>query len=202
MAVPLHSEQDEPQLIERAREGDLNAFNRLIETYERPVYNLCFRMLSSQQSAEDATQEAFISAFRSLASFRGGSFRSWLFRIASNACYDEMRRQKARPARSLDAPVGDDERQIDVAGESPTLDAHVENVELREALREALMELPEDQRLAVILCDVQGMDYAEIAEVTHTNLGTVKSRINRARSRLRELLKAKGELLPERLRQT
>lgn len=202
MAVPLHSEQNEPQLIERAREGDLDAFNRLVEAYERPVYNLCFRMLSSQQSAEDATQEAFISAFRSLASFRGGSFRSWLFRIASNACYDEMRRQKARPARSLDAPAGDDERQIDVADESLTLDEHVENAELGEALRDALMELPGDQRLVVVLCDVQGMDYAEIAAVTNTNLGTVKSRINRARSRLRDLLKERGELLPERLRRT
>lgn len=197
----MHAEQDESQLIRRARDGDLDAFNTLIEGYERPVYNLCFRMLSSQQPAEDAAQEAFISAYRSLASFRGGSFRSWLFRIASNACYDEMRRQKARPARSLDAPLSDD-RRIDVPDEAHTLDEHVENIELGEALREALMELPPEQRLVVVLCDVQGMDYAEIADVTSTNLGTVKSRINRARGRLREALQARPELLPTHLRQT
>jgi RNA polymerase sigma factor (sigma-70 family) len=202
MAVPLHAEQDESQLISRAREGELDAFNLLIEIYERPVYNLCFRMLSSEQAAEDAAQEAFISAFRSVASFRGGSFRSWLFRIASNACYDEMRRRRARPARSLDAPAGDDDRHIDVPGDVKSLDEHVQNVELHEALREALMDLPPDQRLAIVLRDVQGMDYDEIAEVTLTNLGTVKSRINRARSRLRTALLARPELLPSHLRQT
>lgn len=202
MTLPLHAEQDESQLIERARDGELDAFNLLIQTYERPVYNLCFRMLSSQQAAEDAAQEAFISAFRSLSSFRGGSFRSWLFRIASNACYDEMRRQKARPARSLDAPAGEGDRRIDVPDEAHSLDEHVQNVELREALRQALMELPPDQRLVIVLCDVQGMDYAEIADVTNTNLGTVKSRINRARLRLRGALQANAELLPSHLRQT
>lgn len=202
MAVPLHAEQDESQLIRRAREGELDAFNLLIELHERPVYNLCYRMLSSEQAAEDAAQEAFISAFRSLSSFRGGSFRSWLYRIAANACYDEMRRQKARPARSLDAPAGEGDRPIDVPDAAHSLDEHVENVELGEALRKALMELPADQRLVIILCDVQGMDYAEIAQVTNTNLGTVKSRINRARSRLREALQAEAELLPTHLRQT
>jgi RNA polymerase sigma factor (sigma-70 family) len=202
MAVPLHAEQDESQLIARAREGELDAFNLLIEIYERPVYNLCFRMLSSEQAAEDAAQEAFISAFRSVASFRGGSFRSWLFRIASNACYDEMRRRRSRPARSLDVPTDEDHRQIDVPSEMQGLDEHVQNAELREALREALMGLPPDQRLVIVLRDVHGMDYDEIAEVTDTNLGTVKSRINRARSRLRTALRARSELLPSHLRQT
>lgn len=202
MTVHLQPEQDESQLIRRAREGELDAFNLLIDAYERPVYNLCLRMLSSVQAAEDAAQEAFISAFRSLASFRGGSFRSWLFRIASNACYDEMRRQRARPVRSLDTPAGDDRPQIDVPSDAHSLDEHVQNVELREALRDALMELPPDQRLVIVLRDVQGMDYDEIAEVTNTNLGTVKSRINRARSRLRTALQTRSELLPSHLRQT
>lgn len=202
MTVHLHAEQDESQLIGRAREGELDAFNLLIDAYERPVYNLCLRMLSSVQAAEDAAQEAFISAFRSLASFRGGSFRSWLFRIASNACYDEMRRQRARPVRSLDTPAADDRPQMDFPSDAHSLDEHVQNVELREALRDALMELPPDQRLVIVLRDVQGMDYDEIAEVTNTNLGTVKSRINRARSRLRTALQTRSELLPSHLRQT
>lgn len=196
-------EQDEPLLIERAQQGDLAAFNCLVESYQRAVYNLCLRMLSSPQPAEDATQEAFISAYRSLDSFRGGSFRSWLYRIASNACYDEMRRQKARPARSLEAPAWPDEEiRLDVPDEGLSPEEHAQNAELRAALQAALMDLPEDQRLVVVLCDVQGMDYGEIAEITKTNLGTVKSRINRARSRLREALLKRGELLPSRLRQS
>lgn len=202
MTVPLHAEQDESQLIRRAREGELDAFNILVNIYQRTVYNLCYRMLSSEQAAEDAAQDAFISAFRSLASFRGGSFRSWLFRIASNACYDEMRRQRAKPARSLDAPSSEGDRSIDVPDDTQSLDEHVQNVELGEVLREALMDLAPDQRLVVILRDVQGMDYEEIAEVTDTNLGTVKSRINRARSRLRTALQARPELLPSHFRHT
>lgn len=205
MSIPLDQEKDESLLVERARSGELDAFNCLVEMYQRPVYNLCLRMLSSQQAAEDAAQEAFISAYRSLDSFRGGSFKSWLFRIASNACYDELRRLKARPSRPLDQGSprdGDDDRPLEIADDGMTPDEHMANVELGEALRWALMELPADQRLAVVLCDVQGFDYAEIAEITETSLGTVKSRINRGRSRLRDLMRERPELLPSRLRQS
>lgn len=198
----MQAERSEAHLIERAREGELDAFNLLVERYERSLYNLCLRMMSSPQSAEDATQEAFISAYRSLKSFRGGSFKSWLFRIGSNACYDEMRRQRSRPSRSLDAPIGEDERTIEVADSDPTPEERAENVELGDVLREAIAGLPHDQRLAIILRDVQGLDYEEIAEATNSNLGTVKSRINRARSRLRKVLSTKGELLPTRARQS
>lgn len=203
MCVPLSEASEESQLVDLAREGDLGAFNCLVETYQRPVYNLCLRMLSAPQAAEDATQEAFISAFRSLDSFRGGSFRSWLFRIAANACYDEMRRRRSRAARSLDSGGGEEnDRPLDVPDTGLSPDEHAENVELRQALRHALLELPHDQRLLVVLRDVQGFEYAEIAEITGTQLGTVKSRLNRARSRLRELLQESGELLPRRLRQS
>jgi len=195
-------EQSEAHLIERAREGELGAFNLLVERYERPLYNLCLRMLSSPQSAEDATQEAFISAYRSMRTFRGGSFKSWLFRIGGNACYDELRRQRSRPSRSLDEPVGEDERTIEVADTDPTPEESAENAELRDTLSKAIGGLPPDQRLAIILRDVQGLEYEEIAEATNTSLGTVKSRINRARSRLRKALLAKRELLPSRLRQS
>ena len=198
----MQAERSEAHLVERAREGELDAFNLLVERYERPLYNLCLRMLSSPEPAEDATQEAFISAYRSLESFRGGSFKAWLFRIGSNACYDEMRRQRSRPSRSLDAPIGEDERTIDVPNGDPTPEESAENLELGAVLREAIAGLPPDQRLACILRDVQGLDYEEIAEATNASLGTVKSRINRARSRLRKVLSAKGELLPARLRQS
>jgi RNA polymerase sigma-70 factor (ECF subfamily) len=193
---------DEAAQIDRSRRGDLNSFNRLVEHYQRPVYNLCLRMLGSPQAAEDATQEAFISAYRSLDKFRGGSFRSWLFRIASNACYDDLRRRRSRPALSLDAPIGDDERSMDLPDRGASLDDRAERTELAQTLQTALSRLPPDQRLAIILSDVQGFAYEEIAQATGASLGTVKSRISRGRSRLRKLLLATGELLPARFRQS
>ena len=198
--APSVDTNSEPDLIARSREGDLSAFNRLVEQYQTAVYNLCLRMLGSTQAAEDATQEAFISAYRSLASFRGGSFRAWLFRIAANACYDELRRRRARPALSLDEPRRGEERAYDAPAPGQSLDEHVERVELAAVLVQALAALPPDQRLVVVLCDVQGLDYAEIARATGASLGTVKSRLSRARSRLRTFLLARGELLPSRFR--
>ncbi len=197
----LHGHDDEPDLIARSRAGDLDAFNVLVERYQRPLYNLCLRLLASPEPAEDATQDAFIHAFRSINTFRGGSFRAWLFRIGANACYDEMRKRRARPALSLDEPRGEERQTIDVAGHDPTPDEHLERVELAAVLQEALAGLPPDQRLAIVLADVQGFDYSEIAVAMECSLGTVKSRISRGRAQLRVILQARGELLPSRLRQ-
>ncbi|TMB98907.1 MAG: sigma-70 family RNA polymerase sigma factor [Chloroflexi bacterium] len=197
----MNTYDDEPDLLARTRKGDLDAFNSLVERFQSPVYSLCLRMLASPPAAEDAAQEAFISAFRSINSFRGGSFRAWLFRIAANACYDEIRRRRSRRTRSLDEPRDDDTRPIDVADPAPALDERAEAAELGAFIQDALSRLPSDQRLAVILCDVQGLDYAEIAEATAASLGTVKSRISRGRANLRVLLRAGGELLPTRFRQ-
>jgi RNA polymerase sigma-70 factor (ECF subfamily) len=201
MSPSVDTAADETDLIARSSTGDVSAFNILVERYQGAVYNLCLRVLGSQQAAEDATQEAFISAYRSLGRFRGGLFRAWLFRIATNACYDELRRRRARPSVSLDEPAGDDERTRDVPDTAATPDEHAERRELAGVLQGALAELPADQRVVIILCDVQGLDYLEIAQVTGVSLGTVKSRISRARSRLRVLLMARRELLPERFRQ-
>lgn len=197
----LHGHDDEPDLTARGRTGDLDAFNVLVERYQRPLYNLCLRLLASPEAAEDATQDAFIHAFRSINAYRGGSFRAWLFRIGANACYDEMRRRRARPALSLDEPRGEEQQTIDVAGHDPTPDEHLEQVELAAVLQEALAGLPPDQRLAIVLADVQGFDYSEIAVTMECSLGTVKSRISRGRAQLRAILQARGELLPSRLRQ-
>ena len=201
----MNTDFDEAELISRSTQGDLDAFNRLVEQYQRPIYNLCLRMLASAEAAEDATQEAFISAYRAVHRFRGahtGGFRAWLFRIAVNACYDEMRRRRSRPSVSLDAPRAETGRAFDFPNPGPTLEEGVQTAELGSAIQEALSTLPSDQRLAVILCDVQGMEYAEIALVMGVSLGTVKSRLNRARARLRERLLASGELLPSRFRPT
>jgi RNA polymerase sigma-70 factor, ECF subfamily len=201
----LGTDFDEEELVSRSTQGDLDAFNRLVERYQRPLYNFCLRMLASAEAAEDATQEAFISAYRAVHRFRGAQsagFRAWLFRIAVNACYDEMRRRRSRPSVSLDAPRGESGRAMDFPNPGPTPEETAQSAELGGAIQEALNALPSDQRLAVILCDVKGMEYAEIAHVMGVSLGTVKSRINRARNRLRERLLARGELLPSRFRQT
>ena len=134
--------------------------------------------------------------------FRGGSFRSWLFRIAANASYDEMRWRRSRPHVSLDEPVGAGERTLDVPDAAPSPEDRAEQAELGQAITDALAQLPDEQRLAIVLCDAQGLDYAEIAIVMQCSLGTVKSRIARGRARLREILLQNAELLPSRFRPT
>ncbi len=193
--------EEERLLVEAGQRGDLEAFNQLVRLYEGRVYNLCFRMLGDADAAADAAQDAFLSAFRNLRSFRGGSFRSWLLRIATNTCYDVIRARKRRPSTSLDAALDPEgERSFfDPAdpGESP--DDFALRQELGAAIQHSLNRLPEDQRVVVILSDIQGMAYDEIAQIIGVNLGTVKSRLSRGRARLRDLLKA-GELLPLRYR--
>jgi RNA polymerase sigma-70 factor (ECF subfamily) len=179
---------DEAAHVRNALAGDLDAFNRLVELHQRSVFNLCLRMVGTPAAAEDACQDAFISAYRNIRSFRGGSFRPWLMRIAANACTDELRRRARRPALSLDVPPPGSEEPLDVADATPGPEAHALRTEQAAAIQAALLRLPNDQRLAVVLCDRQGYAYEEIAEVTRVSLGTVKSRIARGREKLRSLL--------------
>jgi len=192
---------EERRLIEAAQRGEVESFNELVRLYEGRVYNLCYRMLGDPESAADAAQDSFLSAFRNLRSFRGGSFRSWMLRIATNMCYDVLRVRKRRPSVSLDADSDSEEDssplQLADPGEPP--DDFALRRELALAIQRGLESLPEDQRLILILSDIQGMTYEEIAQITSTNLGTVKSRLSRGRARLRDVLKA-GELLPSRYR--
>ena len=188
--------------IQRARAGDLAAFNELVTEYQSLVCNLCMRMLGQQQAAEDAAQDAFINAWRSIGSFRGPSgegFRAWLLRIAANLCRDELRRRGRRPSSSLDTAL--EAGMPDPPDEEPLPEESALNAELRGSLEAALAELPEEQRTAIVLCDVEGLDYAEIAVAMRTSLGTVKSRISRARLRMREVMLRQPELLPARYRQ-
>ena len=192
-------ESQESDLIRRSQAGILDAFNALVHRYQTQVYNLCLRLLGGRQGAEDATQEAFIAAYRSIGSFRGGNFRAWLLRIAANSCYDELRRRKARPSFSLFA-VGEDEERPEPAATDEPLEERAQRLELAAYLQQGLARLPFDQRLAVTLCDVQGLSYEEIAQATRASLGTVKSRIARGRARLRHLLLQQRELLPDPFR--
>jgi len=194
---------DETGLIQDAQGGDLEAFNRLILAYQDRVYNQAFRVLGEYQSADDATQEAFISAYKSIRSFRGGSFRAWLLRIVTNACYDELRRKKRRPTTPLE-PVDDEGDEIESPnwiadpGESP--EDNIARGELANAIQACLDQLSEDFRVVVVLVDVQGLDYIEASQVIGKPLGTIKSRLARARSRMRECLQGFWELLPHSMR--
>lgn len=192
---------EELRLVEAGQRGDVEAFNQLVRLYEGRVYNLCYRMLGDADAAADVTQDTFISAYRNLNRFRGGMFRSWLLRIATNACYDALRARKRRPSVSLDAAQepGDDGPGFDLPDPTESPDEAVLRRELARAIEIGIAQLPEDQRIVVILSDVQGLAYEEIAAVTNTNLGTVKSRLSRARARLRDILRA-GELLPSKFR--
>lgn len=193
---------DEAALIRKAKEGDLPAFNRLVMEYQQAVYNVAYRIMGQPQAAEDVTQDAFISAYKSLRRFRGGSFKAWLMRIVTNGCYDELRRRKRRPQSSLDELTDDNESFAFMRSPDEGPEAHQQKVELMQAIEYCLSNLPEEQRVAAVLCDVEGYDYKEIAEITSASLGTVKSRMSRARAKLRACLQGFAELLPTGYRLT
>ena len=190
---------DEVALISAAQNGDLTAFNRLVLAYQDLIFSLTYRMMGEVDSAEDATQDAFLSAYRNLRSYRGGSFKAWLMRIATNACYDELRRRQRRPTIPLE-PVNEDDEEIEsptwIADPSETPEQAAERQELNRAIQYCLEGLPPDFRSVVILVDVQGLDYDEAAQAINKPVGTVKSRLARARQRLRDCLQGVGELLP------
>lgn len=184
------------QLISLSKDGNLAAFNTLVERYQGPLFSLCLRLTGSRESAEDATQEAFLSAYRNLHHFHGGSARSWLFRIAANECKDELRRRSRKDlALSLDRPIGEDETTIDLPDSAPGLQALAEHAGLARAVQDAISTLPPDHQAVIVLVDLHGFDYGEVAEITGAALGTVKSRVSRARGRLREHFLAHPELL-------
>jgi len=194
---------DEIALIGLAREGDLDAFNRLVLEYQNMAFNLAARMLGDDDAAEDVTQTAFLSAYRSLDSFRGGSFRAWVMRMVSNACYDELRRRKRRPTVSLE-PVNEDDEEIEspawLADDAPSPEVQLERAELEQALQTCLHGLPEEFRAVVLMVDVEGLDYQEVSLATGKPLGTIKSRLARARLKMRDCLRQYWELLPSLFR--
>ena len=194
---------DEPALIQESQRGDLDAFNTLILTYQDMLFNTALRIMGDEDAAADATQEAFLSAFRAIKSFRGGSFKAWLLRTVTNACYDELRRQKRRPTTPLE-PETDDGEEMEaprwLADPSMSPEQEIEVDELEHAIQHCLEALPVEFRAVVVLTDLQGMDYKEVAATIRVPLGTIKSRLARARLRLRECLQGFWELLPATFR--
>jgi RNA polymerase sigma-70 factor (ECF subfamily) len=194
---------DEPALIRDAQRGDLEAFNRLVLAYQELLYNTALRVLGDEDLAADATQEAFLSAFRALNSYRGGSFKAWLTRTIINACYDELRRKKRRPTTPLEPETGNGEEMESprwLADPSASPEEQLDQAELEHAIQHCLNALPADFKTVVVLADIQGLDYTEVARAVHVPLGTIKSRLARARLRLRECLQAFRELLPAMFR--
>jgi RNA polymerase sigma-70 factor (ECF subfamily) len=183
---------DEAAIVARAAAGDRTAFAQLMEHYQSACYGLAWRLLGDADQAADATQDAFVHAYDAIGKFRGGVFRSWMLRITANASYDILRRLQRRPTTVLPDPEEGGAELPDVDAPNPVVEAA--RSELYRHLDAALRLLPPDQRSAVVLCDVYGMDYHEVAEATASALGTVKSRIHRGRLRLRELMAEHREL--------
>ena len=176
--------RDDSDLVESCKQGDLCSFNELVERYQKMAYNLALRMLGDSYAAEDATQDAFFSAWKNIRGFRGGNFRAWLLQITANNCRDQLRKRKRHPAIPLESlPF---EPKAPPSSESP--EDYVLRLEMTAQIEEGLASIPPQQRMAVILCDIQGLSYEEIAKVMKCSLGTVRSRISRGRAQLRDYL--------------
>lgn len=184
------------QLVRQAQRGELESFNILVERYQKGIFNLALRMLRDYQSAEDATQDAFTSAYTSIKSWRGGNFRAWLYRIAANVCYDVLRRNKRRPWVSIEA-MSTNQAENDLPLDPRSLEDAVLSAERLRSVSAALAQLPDEQRLVLVLFDIQGFSYQEVSEITKISVGTVKSRISRARAKFRDIIKDQRELFPE-----
>lgn len=191
---------DEQALIASARKGDVRAFNQLVMLYQSMVYNLAYRILSDPDAAADAAQDAFLSAFKAMPKFRGGSFKAWLLRIVTNACYDQLRKKQRRPTSSLDDLPVEADHTTYLRDPAKLPDEVVERHELNRVIQAGISTLPADQRTVLVLSDIQGLSYKEIAQSMSVSLGTVKSRLSRGRAKLRDYLQEHGELLPHRYR--
>ena len=194
---------NEERLIIRSQQGDLQAFNQLVLQYQQAVYTSVFRMLGNSEVAADVTQDTFLAALKAIKSYRGGSsFRAWLMRISTNLAYDYWRRVRRHPEDSLDVLPDEDSSGAstgDILTDTSIAINPEERLlkqELQQVMQNCIQRLPLDQRTALILCDIQGLSYEEIALATQSSLGTVRSRISRGRARMRLLLSDYQELLP------
>jgi RNA polymerase sigma-70 factor, ECF subfamily len=191
---------DEQEVIARALNGELDAFNQLVLKYQQMAYSVAYRMLHNEGAAADTVQESFLKAYRALPSFHGGNFKSWLMRIVVNSCYDLLRVRQREQTDSLDDRPVDLDYAPHLVDHSEGPEAYAERMELTHQIELGIRALPPDQRTVLVLCDVQGYSYEEIAEITGFPMGTVKSRISRARTKLRDFLLEKPELLPATFR--
>ena len=185
-------ERNEQKLIERASGGDPAAFNQLMAMHEKRMYAVALRMFANREDAQDCLQEAMLRIYRAIGGFKGqSSFSTWVYRITMNTCLDELRRKKNRPSTSLDNLL--DQGWSPSDGDNAPERRAIQS-ETSKTLAGAIRELPEDMRSAIVLRDLQGYSYDEIAQMLDVNVGTIKSRISRGREKLREKLSKKAEL--------
>lgn len=187
-------EEEEQRLVGLAKSGDIDAFNRLVAAHQDVVFGFTYRMLGRRADAEDATQEAFIAAWKHVRMMRGNAFRAWIIRIARNKCYDIIRRGARRPTVSVD----DEDANLTetLVSEEPSPEDRALTSEMREAIQRCIGGLSADHRTVVVLVDVMHYTYEQTAETVGVKVGSVKSRLNRARRRLRECLRGLPGLLP------
>lgn len=188
--------EQEAQIVRKVLEGDVNAFETLVVEYEKNIYAITQRMTGNAEDAADMTQETFIKAYNSLSSFRGDSkFSVWLYRIATNVCLDFLRSRSRKPTVSLSMEDDDgEEMQLDIADESQSPEMLLERGLTRDAVRRGLNALPPDYKQILLLREIQGLSYDEISDVLDLEVGTVKSRIFRARKRLCAFLMEDGNI--------
>lgn len=204
------AKDDEVKLIARSQQGDVNAFNQLVLRHQQIVYNTVFHLLGNYDTAADVTQEAFIAAFRAINSYHGkAQFRTWLLRISTNLVYDHWRRTKRHPSDSLEAILDEEDtytptllETLAQTGSDSNPEENILTQELQQLIQRGLQELSLEQRTVIVLCDIEGLSYEEIAQATQTTLGTVRSRLSRARAHLRLYLSHYKELLPRDYRPT
>lgn len=180
----------EDALVEQCRRGDSGAFEQLVARYEKKVFNLAYRLTGNRNDADDIAQEAFLKVYTSLREFRGeASFSTWLYRVVSNACLDELRKRSRRRAVSLDNPISpDDPSPRQTPSDRPEPGDSLERAEVRAAVQRGIASLSPDHKIVLVLRDIQGMPYETISEALRMPVGTVKSRLNRARSSLKQKL--------------
>ena len=195
---------DEITLAQAAKDGDLNAFNDLVLLYQDMAFNLAYRILSDPDAAADAAQNSFIAAYKNITKYRGGSFKAWLLRIVTNKCYDELRRQKRHPTTSLEPINQEDDSEVEspewLADDKPLPEEKLEDLDLEKAIQHCLDNLPDEFRMIVVMVELENLNYQEVSSSLGKPLGTIKSRLARARVRMQNCLQKFRELLPEKFR--
>ncbi len=194
------SEDLEKLIIQEAKSRSQYAFEKLVTAYEKIIYNISYRMFNNEEDAKDMTQEIFVKLYKNLDKFdENAKFSTWIYRIAVNACIDEIRKRKGKETVSINEMIELDDGEVDkqFAADEPTPENKVICKEDIKHLKEAIESLPENHKVLIILRDIQGYSYEEIADITESNLGTVKSRISRARNHLKNIIMKKSELYSE-----
>ncbi|MCX7714412.1 MAG: sigma-70 family RNA polymerase sigma factor [Clostridia bacterium] len=179
----------EQELVRLCQKGDHEAFNQLVQLYQSKVINIAYGLLSNTEDAADAAQDTFIKIYRSISSFKGkSSLSTWIYRITVNVCTDILRKRGKQNIFSINTHTEDDEREFDIKDPSHTPDELAEITEMQKEIRSAIASLPHDYKIVVVLYDIEGLSYNEISQILSCPIGTVKSRLNRGRTLLKNAL--------------